>query len=198
MYRIIPATTKRLKKMAFRLRHEVFVVEDGKFQDRDFQNNEMRNEHDDEPSTVILLAFCEGKPVATISLYAYSKILGLPVKDTLKEVKNVFDFQSFLKKRTFKSPLFSCGMLAIMREHQGSIGLLLWLYRFLFELAERQGCRDIIVTINHAIEPMLARIGLERLVPEKWYSEEIGNHIYLLYATLDKIRHYLEVQKAPE
>jgi len=133
-------------------------------------------------------------PIGTISYYVFSP-LGLPIQDT---IKHIYDLNSLLESRKFTVPLYSCGMLAVDEKHRRNAGLVLWLYKFLFQIAAKNGARDVIATNNYLIEPMLSKFGLTHLIPMSWYSEEIDNFINLMYGKLDEISARFEMEAIPK
>ncbi|HAM88517.1 MAG: hypothetical protein US83_C0014G0006 [Candidatus Falkowbacteria bacterium GW2011_GWC2_38_22] len=197
MFTIEKAITEKQKKDAQKVRYRVYVEQDGKFQDCEFPGNIMKIPHDDESDTIILVAYYKRYPVGTISAYAYSKRLGLPIEETIEAIKEKFDLKKFIAEREFKTPLYSCGMLAIDKDYRGATGISIWLYRLVFEFLRRQGCEDVIATINYKIEKIIVAVGFCHLVPEAWYSEEIGNYIFLMYGKADDVAKVLEIQKVP-
>lgn len=194
MIKIKIATTKKLRSHAYGLRHRVYVLQDKKFTNVYFPGNEIKNEFDDQENTVTLVAMENSLPIGTISYYVFSP-LGLPIQDT---IKHIYDLNSLLESREFNAPLYSCGMLAVDEKHRRNAGLVLWLYKFLFQIAAKNGARDVIATNNYLIEPMLSRFGLTHLIPMSWYSEEIDNFINLMYGKLDEISARFEMEAIPK
>jgi CRP/FNR family transcriptional regulator, cyclic AMP receptor protein len=196
----IRQVTDSEKEKAYKLRYDAYVVQDCKYSTGKFPDRLITNQFDEQEDTIILLAEAisgGGNPeaVGTIALYRYRRELGgLPIMQT---IKGVYDLDRLLERRKYKTPLWSCGMLAIDQKYHRSAGLLIWLYKMLFELGGRQRVEDFVATINYKIEPMMSKIGLEHLVSDKWYSEEIDNYLYLLYGEYEKIKSNLIIDALP-
>lgn len=174
---------------AFKLRHLVYKTQDGKFPNVNFSGEMIRDEFDfNKERTIVLVAYKDGKTIGTIRC----------VEDFEDKLPLVDDYSidKLRRCRGYKSPLFAVGMLAVDENYRRSKGLLANLFRFLTALAIERGCKDAVATINHAIAPLVSRLGFKKIADRFW-SASVGNWIVPVYATEDDFAEVLFEETVP-
>ncbi|MDP3043639.1 MAG: cyclic nucleotide-binding domain-containing protein, partial [bacterium] len=181
MIKIIVVENQEELAMAGSLRWLVYVIQRGEFKNKNFPENKMLDKHDFSGHSTVFLALYQefgGReiPVATIRLTRDSKKYGLPLVDN-------YNIEELRRKRQFKEPIFSVGMLAVHKDFR-SLALVMNLIRFLTAHAIEMGAKDVVATINYELERMMNAIGLMKFNSAFW-SKEVGNLVIPIYGTVD-------------
>ena len=174
------------------VRHEVFVVEDGKFGGKPLPNERLIDRFDAFPSVYNVIAYEGSEPIATIRLVKESEC-GVPAEE-------LFDFSSFraeaaddLRERNSdrneieKSvrPVFgNAGMLAIRGPWRRRRDVIRAMFRMAAAVCKANGATHVVVAVNHETAGMYRRLGFTPL-SEKIWVEEIENHIVPLATQVD-------------
>lgn len=184
------------------VRHEVFVVEDGKFGGTPTSNGRMMDQFDATPDVYNIVAYDGSEPIATIRLTRESEI-GLPADE-------YFDFSEFRENVRRESavnntpqddsdgenklnggsppkpggaPVFgSAGMLAVRQPWRNRRDVIRAMYRVAAGVCQSTDVTHIVAVVNHRTAKMYRRLGFTPIAEEIWNSE-IGDHIVPLTAT---------------
>jgi CRP-like cAMP-binding protein/predicted GNAT family N-acyltransferase len=173
---------------ALKLRHEVFVIEDGKFGGKPIHGGRLVDRFDAFFSAHHVVAYDGDEPIATMRL--------LEDDDT---GVGMYDFSEIRRQaRTGEMPartdltvtlppiLFgSAGMLAIRSQWRRRRDVILSMFRMAATVCHRHGATHILVVVNHETAGMYRRLGFKQL-SEKFWNEEIGNHIIPLAGTTEQ------------
>ncbi len=162
------------------LRHEVFVIEDGKFGGKALHGSRMVDRFDAFPSVFHVIAYEDAEPVATMRLVKDSEG-GLPADE-------LFDFDRYRRRALLEtsSPVFgSAGMLAIRAQWRRRRDVIRAMFRMAAAVCRREGATHILMAVNFETAGMYQRLGFTPL-SEKIWIEEIGNHIVPLAGITDQ------------
>ncbi|MFH1146267.1 MAG: cyclic nucleotide-binding domain-containing protein [Pseudomonadota bacterium] len=163
----------------FRLRYHVYVVEDNKFDSAALTDGRIFDRFDAYPVyNVNLIAYDGDLPVGTIRFTEDSE-LGLPQEELV-------DISAIRNNRRYPGKLFGIGMLAVRESYRYRMGFLTSLLKYLIALLRYRDGTEAVISINHVIEKMMARLGFER-IGEKFYSEKIRNYIVPMYGTMEGV-----------
>lgn len=169
------------------LRHEVFVIEDGKFGGKAVPGERLVDRFDAFPSVFHVIAYEEAEPVATMRLVKDSDA-GLPVDD-------LYDFTEYRQRAVDDlaglgaewaqrdAPVFgSAGMLAIRGPWRRRRDVIRAMFRMAATVCQGYGASHVVVVVNHETAGMYRRLGFFELC-EKIWNEEIGNYVIPLAGT---------------
>lgn len=174
------------------LRHEVFVIEDGKFGGRPLHGHRLVDRFDAFPSAYHIVAYEDGEPVATMRLLKDSD-LGMPVDE-------LFDFSSYRADalsgdipassrpggNALPVQFGSAGMLAIRSQWRRRRDVIRAIFRMAATVCHRYETTHILVAVNYETAGMYRRLGFTQLSDKIWI-EEIGNHIIPLIGTTEQL-----------
>ncbi len=171
------------------VRHEVFIVEDGRFGGKPAPDARMMDRFDALPDVYNVIAYDGDEPIATIRLTKESEI-GLPADE-------YFDFSEFRKSIANGSarsdgndqpdtdPVFgSAGMLAIRQPWRNRRDVIRAMYRIAAGVCRSSDATHLIAVVNHQTARMYKRLGFTPL-SEKFWNADIGDHVVPLAATSD-------------
>ncbi|MEM7469345.1 MAG: Crp/Fnr family transcriptional regulator [Pseudomonadota bacterium] len=174
------------------VRHEVFVIEDGKFGGKPLLNSRLMDRFDSFPNVFNVIAYEGAEPIATIRLVKESEC-GVPAEE-------LFDFSSFraeaandLRDRNTERgdmgatqrPVFgNAGMLAIRGPWRRRRDVIRAMFRMAAAVCKANGATHVVVAVNHETAGMYRRLGFTAL-SEKIWIEEIENHIVPLAAQVE-------------
>lgn len=184
------ARTKREIDDTTWVRHQVFVVEDGKFAGQSFPNGRMTDHYDTMPGIYNLIAYDGAEPVATIRLSQDSS-LGLPAEE-------YFDFKPYRQtvwrdyvERCFDpsraeelaEPVFVSGsMLSVRARWRNRRDVIRAIYRLSAAIAQAIfHATHIIAVVRHSTVGMYRRLGFHPIDDHFWNSA-IGEHVIPLAA----------------
>jgi len=169
------------------LRHEVFVIEDGKFGGKPVPGHRLVDHFDAFPSVYHVVAYEHSEPVATMRLVKDSDA-GLPVDE-------LYDFTEYRKQAVGDlpglggdwakrdTPVFgSAGMLAIRGPWRRRRDVIRAMFRMAATVCQGYGASHVVVVVNYETAGMYRRLGFTELC-EKIWNEEIGNHVIPLAGT---------------
>jgi CRP-like cAMP-binding protein len=159
------------------IRHEVYVIEDGKFGGQALPGGRIVDRFDVIPDVTHLIAYEGAKPVATLRV---NRDLGggLPSEDN-------FDFSPI--RDTFLAgaegaPVVACGgMLAVRKAWRARRDVIRALYKIAASVFAAWGTTHILATVNHETAPMYRRLGFVQVGEKRWV-EHIGNFVIPLVA----------------
>lgn len=173
------------------LRHEVFVIEDGKFGGKPIHGSRLVDRFDAFPSAYHVVAYEGTEPVATMRLLKDCEA-GMPVDE-------LFDFSEYRRDalaglipiaktpgRDSESVAFgSAGMLAIRAQWRRRRDVIRAIFRMAATVCHRYGATHVLVVVNHETAGMYRRLGFKQLSDKIW-NEEIGNHVMPLVGTTEQ------------
>ena len=169
------------------LRHEVFVIEDGKFGGKPVPGHRLVDHFDAFPSVYHVVAYEHSEPVATMRLVKDSDA-GLPV-DELYDFTDyrqlaVADLPSLGRDWAARDrPVFgSAGMLAIRGPWRRRRDVIRAMFRMAATVCQGYGASHVVVVVNYETAGMYRRLGFTELC-EKIWNEEIGNYVIPLAGT---------------
>lgn len=169
------------------LRHEVFVIEDGKFGGKPVPGHRLVDHFDAFPSVYHVVAYENAEPVATMRLVKDSEA-GLPVDE-------LYDFGEYRQRASADlatlgpewqgrdTPVFgSAGMLAIRGPWRRRRDVIRAMFRMAATVCQGYGASHVVVVVNFETAGMYRRLGFTELCDKIW-NEEIGNHVIPLAGT---------------
>ncbi len=174
------------------LRHEVFVVEDGKFGGKPLHGHRLVDRFDAFPNTYHIVAYEGGEPVSTMRLLKDSEV-GMPVDE-------LFDFSAYreeamageipastrLGATSVPTAFGSAGMLAVRAPWRRRRDVIRAMFRMAATVCHRYGATHLLVVVNFETAGMYRRLGFTQLSDKIWV-EEIGNHIIPLVGTTEQL-----------
>ncbi len=171
------------------LRHEVFVIEDGKFGGKPIHGNRLVDRFDAFPSAYHVVAYEGLEPVAAMRLLKDSEA-GMPVDE-------LYDFSEHRRQAvagecrvSIDAPAVavqfgSAGMLAIRANWRRRRDVIRAMFRMAATVCHRYGATHILVVVNYETAGMYRRLGFAQLSDKIW-NEEIGNHVIPLAGTTEQ------------
>ena len=163
------------------LRHEVFVIEDGKFGGQALHGERLLDKFDAFPNVYHVIAYEDERPVATMRLVRDSAV-GLPVDE-------LYDFTEFRTRAHDDLPHLgpdwanrdaavfgSAGMLAIRKPWRRRRDVIRAMFRVAATVCQRYGASHVMVVVNHETAGMYRRFGFAPLA-EKIWVEKIGSYV---------------------
>ena len=174
------------------VRHEVFVIEDGKFGGKPLHGERLIDRFDAFPNVYNVIAYEGSEPIATIRLVKESSC-GVPAEE-------LFDFSAYratasneLKEKqadgsilgASPTPVFgNAGMLAIRGPWRRRRDVIRSMFRMAATVTKANGATHVIVAVNHETASMYRRLGFTA-ISEKIWVEEIDNYIIPLATQAD-------------
>ena len=163
------------------LRHEVFVIEDGKFGGQALHGERLIDKFDAFPNVYHVIAYEDEHPVATMRLVRDSAV-GLPVDE-------LYDFTEFRTRARDDLPRLgpdwanrdaavfgSAGMLAIRKPWRRRRDVIRAMFRMAATVCQCYGASHVMVVVNHETAGMYRRFGFVPLA-EKIWVEKIGGYV---------------------
>lgn len=172
--RIKVARTAEELDDVFRLRHEVYVGEEGYFKEAIKGSNRIVDRFDSFPDVANIIAYSDGVPVGTLRINRDSE-LGLPPDE-------IFDFSEYRQSvgttgDESQSPVFvGAGMLAIASSWRNRRDVFRSLFKMAAGVADTWGVTHILATVNAKTQKIYHRLGFESMGDEIWV-EEIGEFV---------------------
>jgi CRP-like cAMP-binding protein len=170
----------------FWLRHEVYVIEDGKFGGRPLPGQRIADRFDALPKVANIIAYDGHEPVGTLRLNLDTGG-GLPSEDN-------YDFSCY-RRRLDDDPLpgpyvlGSASMLAIRREWRGRRDVIKAMFKMATGIGHSWGATHGIATVNHDTVSIYERLGFEALADAQWV-DSIGNHIVPMGGKFESAYHW--------
>ena len=166
------------------LRHEVFVVEDGRFGGKPLRGERLVDRFDAFPDTSHMVAYENDEPVATVRLIKDSGI-GMPVDE-------LYDFGPIRSQLlagamaangrppgAVQVQFGSAGMFAIRANWRRRRDVIRAMFRMAAAALHRCGVTHVLAVVNHETAGMYRRFGFVQRSEKIWH-EEIGDHIIAL------------------
>jgi CRP-like cAMP-binding protein/predicted GNAT family N-acyltransferase len=163
------------------LRHEVYVVEDGKFGGTPLPGERIVDRYDVLPDVAHLIAYEGDEPVATLRVNC-DRGGGLPSEEYYDFGSLRKEFQEEFGLEPEGKPVISCGgMLAVREAWRSRRDVIRALYKIAASVFVSWGTTHIIATVNFETASMYRRLGFRELADKRWV-EEIGNFVIPLAA----------------
>ena len=174
------------------LRHEVFVIEDGKYGGKVLPGSRMVDRFDAFPNIFNIVTYDGDEPIATIRLIKESGC-GLPA-DELFDFSNyrasVIDIRKEPKGEILDltpslPPVFgNAGMLAIRKPWRRRRDVIRAMFRMSAAICRSNGATHLLVVVNHETMAMYRRLGFKAL-SDKFWVDEIENYVVPLAASTE-------------
>ena len=177
---------------ALRLRHDVYVIEDGKFGGKALPDPRILDRYDAFPFVYNIVAFEDGEPIATLRLIKDSG-QGTPAD-------HLYDFSAYrnaldreIEARAYlplsgdkevKAVFGSAGMLAIRLGWRRRRDVLRAMFRMAAAVCRARGATHLIVAVNHETATIYRRFNFVQLA-EKYWHDDIGTYLVPLAATVE-------------
>ncbi len=158
------------------LRHEVFVLEDGKFGGKPLHGARLVDRFDAFPSVYHVVAYEGSEPVASMRLVKDSEA-GMPVDE-------LFDFKPYRGQAAggAVAQFGSAGMLAVRGRWRRRRDVIRAMFRMAATVCHRYDTTHVLVVVNHDTASMYRRLGFTELSAKIW-NEEIGSEVIPLAGT---------------
>lgn len=176
------ATTAAELNQVFRLRYEVYVKEEGKFNAATFPGKMISDQYDLMANTINLLLIKDGIAAGTVrltnALYENEKL----------PADKLYNFDSIRKKHSGQLP--ACiGMLAIRKNSRGGKSFSK-LINVLFKLLLTHDY--YIFTLNHECSRLICRAFGAKILADRIWSDEVRNFIIPMILYKDQVISYLK------
>ncbi len=181
----VAQTAKELDDV-FWLRHEVYVIEDGKFGGKPLIHQRIIDHFDALPSTASIIAYDDDEPVGTIRV-TFDTEIGLP-PDAHYHFDAYRESEAVAWRETHDMPAIfaASGMLAIRGKWRRRRDIILALLKMATGVLAGWNVTHVIVTSNHETTSLYEHLGFEALA-EKYWVEEIGNYIVPMATAFSRI-----------
>lgn len=182
--RIKVATTPSELDDVYKVRYQVYVVEDNKFKDLQLRNKRLYDQFDAILSSANIIAYEGEVPVATLRLNLDSDV-GLPSEEH-------YDFSRFRQQignLTKKPILVSCGMLAIREKWRRKRDVVQALFKMAIGIGFHWNTTHSIASVNKETVSLYGRMGYSELSDPVWV-ESIGNYIVPMVADYKDIHRW--------
>lgn len=168
------------------VRHEVFVIEDGKFGGKPLPGERVVDRFDAFPGVHNIVAYENDEAIATIRLVKETT-LGLPADE-------YYDFEAYraearaelqeLGGERLEPVLGSAGMLAVRKPWRARRDVVRAMFKVAAGVSLREGATHIVLVVNHETAAMYRRLGF-RTLSERFWVEEIGNYVIPLATSVE-------------
>ncbi|HFE37535.1 MAG TPA: cyclic nucleotide-binding domain-containing protein [Gammaproteobacteria bacterium] len=145
------------------LRHQVYVVEDGKFGGRSTSEARIMDRFDAMPFVANIIAYHDDKAIGTIRIVKQTNA-GLPTEEFL-------DFTSYkaVIEKDFEKPVFaSAGMLAITQEGRKRRDVIMALFKMATGVCMDWGVTHVVANANHETTSIYEHLGFESIGGKTW------------------------------
>jgi len=158
------------------LRHEVYVIEDGKFGGKPLPEQRIIDRFDVIPDVENIIAYEGDVPVGTLRVNC-DRGGGLPSEKYYDFSNARSGFGQELNLEEDEQPVVaSAGMLAVRQDWRSRRDVIRALFKVAASVFLSWKVTHIIASANHETAHMYHRLGFEN-IDEKVWVEEIGNHI---------------------
>lgn len=170
------ARSPKEKDDALWVRHQVYVIEDGKFGGKPLRGERIVDRFDVIPEVAHLIAYDGDEPIATMRVNC-DRGLGLPSEEH-------FDFgpwrhqieQQATEAQNPTPIVTSGGMLAVREGWRSRRDVIRALYKIFASVMLSWNASHVIASVNHETVTIYRRFGFSPIGDKTWV-EEIGNHI---------------------
>jgi len=157
----------------FWLRHEVYVIEDGKFGGKPLPGEGIADRFDALPRVANIIAYDGDEPVGTLRL-------NLDTGGSLPS-EDIYDFSAYRQQTLEKISAERCvigsaSMLAIRRHWRGRRDVIKAMFKMATGVGHSWGATHCIATVNRDTVSIYERLGFKALAEPLWV-DAIGNHV---------------------
>jgi len=147
----------------FKLRHQVFVVEEQRFEHK---RTDIFDIYDTLPETCNILALVDDKPIGSIRVTLDNPV-GIPAFAH-------YDFESYMREQGInRAEIASISWLCTTQEYRNHPGLFMGLIKMFINYMRRFGARHAIAPLHPGALPLLQHIGTVAVAPV-FDSPELG------------------------
>lgn len=180
----IAASARELDDV-YRLRYDVYVEDDKKFNPESFPDGRMVDRFDAMSNVANIIAYNGATPIATLRLNKSSEV-GLPSDD-------LYDFSLFREKvqeeLQGEGVIVSCGMLCVHRSWRRKREVIFAVFKMAVGIGFHWSTTHGIATVSKESVSLYGRIGYEPISEPIWI-EKVGNHIVPMVADYQQIHHW--------
>lgn len=181
----IARTAKELDDV-FWLRHEVYVLEDGKYEDTTFHDKRIVDRFDAFPDCVSIIAYDNHEPVGTLRICLDSG-MGLPSEEYFDLTSHRAEIESQWENQHNQSTRATCaGMLAIRHKWKNRRDVIRALIKMAVGVWRSWNVTHVYATVNYETVGMYDRLGFSPLADKLWV-ESIGNYIIPITASFESL-----------
>lgn len=163
------------------IRHEVYVIEDGKYGGQSLPHERIVDRFDVIPDVAHLIAYEDDEPVATLRVNC-DRGGGLPSETYFDFSEALSGFEQEFALELDGTAVVACGgMLAVRKDWRSRRDVIRALYKIAASVFASWGVTHLIATVNYETTSMYRRLGFTE-VGEKVWVDEIGNHVTPLAA----------------
>jgi len=184
--RLKVANTQKALEDVFKLRYEVFVVEDGRFGKTESDSNQIFDLFDQLDSTANIIAYENDEPVGTIRICCDSPEKLPPEKyyDFSQQRESIQDscFAGLSPDPLIVSP----GMLAVRKKWRGRRDVTPALFKLGIGMAKSWNASHCFATVNHEYTSLYKRVGFDA-IDEPFLNKSIGNSIVPMVAVFNDV-----------
>ena len=166
----------------YKLRYDIYIVDDNKFQPEKFSDGRMIDRFDAMSNVANVIAYDNDLPIATIRLNKDSEV-GLPSEE-------LFDFSEFRGKvrdeQQGEDVIVSCGMLCVHPDWRRKREVIFAIFKMAVGIGFQWSTTHSISTVSKESVSLYGRMGYEAISEPVWV-EEIGNHVVPMVADYQKI-----------
>lgn len=181
----IAQTAKELDDV-FCLRHQVYVIEDGKYGGKPFHNPRIIDRFDAFPDSLNIIAYDEDEPVGTMRIGLDSG-LGLASEE-------YFDLTPYRQEMAAKwweahgrPTIDACpSMLAVRDRWKSRRDVIRALIKMAIGVWHSWGVTHVYSSVNHETVSMYDRLGFNALAEKKWI-DSIGNYVIPIRAPFESL-----------
>ncbi len=170
----------------FWLRHEVYVVENGKYGGMTFHDKRIVDRFDAFPDCVNIIAYESREPVGTLRI-SLDAGTGLPSEEYFDLTPHRAEIECQWQNQYQRSTLVTCaGMLAVRQKWKSRRDVIRALIKMAVGVWHAWGVTHVYATVNHETVGMYDRLGFSPLAGKIWI-ESIGNHIIPIAARFESL-----------
>ena len=170
----------------FWLRHQVYIIEDGKYGGKPLRNQRIVDRFDAFPDSLNIIAYDEDEPVGTMRIGLDSG-LGLASEE-------YYELTPFRQEAAAKwwaeygrPTVDACpSMLAVRERWKNRRDVIRALIKMAIGVWHSWGVTHVYSSVNHETVGMYDRLGFSPLAEKKWI-DSIGNHVVPIRAPFDSL-----------
>ena len=170
----------------FWLRHQVYIIEDGKYGGIPMRNQRIVDRFDAFPNSLNIIAYDEDEPVGTMRIGLDSG-LGLASEE-------YFDLTAYRRESAAqwweeqgRPTIDACpSMLAVRERWKNRRDVIRALIKMAIGVWHSWGVTHVYSTVNHETVSMYDRLGFSALAEKQWI-DSIGNYIVPIRAPFDRL-----------
>jgi len=170
----------------FWLRHQVYVMEDGKYGGKPLRNQRIVDRFDAFPNSLSIIAYDEDEPVGTMRIGLDSG-LGLASEEYFDLTPFRQDAASQWWAEHGRPTIDACpSMLAVRERWKNRRDVIRALIKMAIGVWHSWGVTHVYSSVNHETVSMYDRLGFSPLAEKKWI-ESIGNYIVPIRAPFESL-----------